>query len=103
MKRVLKFTGVLTLVALAIGLLIGLISSWTILSGIYMAFIFMSLIMMLISIFYLIGSPKKRLDYIIKRQYKDKESKDTLYDALGPIFMAIWFMVLGFVIESLGH
>jgi len=103
MLKIVKLTGVLTLIGLAIGSVLGLVMGKSALYGAYILMLILAVAMMLISMYYLIGPPKKRFDYFVNRHYKDEKHRDGLFDAIGPVIMAVWFMGLGFFIESLMH
>ncbi|MBS7527262.1 hypothetical protein KHM83_11275 [Fusibacter paucivorans] len=103
MLRWLKITAALTAGALALGGVIGLIFGWGFLSGAYVLTLIAAVMMMLVAIYYMVGSPGKRFDFFTQRRYREDDAKDSLSDAIGPIGIAVWLMAFGFFLESLLH
>jgi hypothetical protein len=103
MLRWLKITAALTAGAVVLGGVIGLILGWGFLAGAYMLTLTAAVMMMLVAIYYMVGSPGKRFDFFTQRRYREDDAKDALSDAIAPIGIAVWLLVFGFFLESLLH
>jgi protein-S-isoprenylcysteine O-methyltransferase Ste14 len=99
----LKIAAALTAGAGIVGGVIGMILGWGFLTGAYILTLAASVVVMLIAIYYMIGSPGKRFDFFTQRRYRETGAKDSLSDAVAPILIAVWLMVFGFFLESLLH
>lgn len=96
-----------------LGLGIGFLLGWPLLKGSYITILSMGAIVMMIAIALLIGTPKSRLEFLIKGKVVDghiekfdneaDKNRDFSNKGVAPAIIAIVMITTGFLIEALMH
>ncbi len=96
------FKGIIYSAILAVlGMAASFILKWHFLKGAYIFVLGAGILTMIVSIILLIGTPKMRGKYLINKEENNKS--DIGGEGIGPAFMGIVMMVIGFIIEALMH
>ncbi len=92
---------------------IGFLLGWPLLKGAYMIILVGASLVMVVSIVFLIGSPKSRMEFMIKgkvikgkiEKFEDEKerNKDFSSKGISPVIISIVMIIIGFLVEALMH
>lgn len=96
-----------------VGIGVSLFAGWPILKGVYITILVAGAILMVLSVVFLVGTPKSRVEYFIKGKIVDGRikksdeneggSKDFSKKGISPAIIAIVMVTIAFVIEAFMH
>ncbi|MBN2259393.1 MAG: hypothetical protein JW702_02510 [Clostridiales bacterium] len=96
-----------------VGIGVALLVGWPILKGVYVTILVAGAFLMMISIVFLVGTPKSRAEYFLKGKIvggkierigsDSSEEKDFSKKGISPSIIAIVMVVIAFAIEALMH
>ncbi|MEA3423686.1 MAG: hypothetical protein U9Q80_07835 [Bacillota bacterium] len=96
-----------------VGIGVSLFAGWQILKGVYITILVAGSILMVLSVVFLVGTPKSRVEYFIKGKIVDgkiekfgkdeKGAKDFSKKGVSPAIIAIVMVAIAFIIEALMH
>lgn len=92
---------------------IGFLFGWPLLKGAYVTILIGASIVMLISVIFLIGTPKSRMEFLIKgkvikgkiEKFENEKERNTdfLSKGISPVIVSIVMIILGFLLEAVIH
>lgn len=107
------FKGIIYTVLFGIvGLGVGFLLGWPLLKGAYVLILGAGAFVMLVAILLLIGTPRNRLQYILKGRLidgrieqldRDETRRDFSSGGVSPAIIAVVMIIMGFLVEALMH
>ena len=95
-----------------VGLGVGFLVGWPLLKGAYVVILSVGCVVMVIAVLLLIGTPRKRFQYIMKGKMVDgrlekldteSERRDFAAHGVTPAIVSVVMLTIGFLIEALMH
>jgi len=96
-----------------VGLGIGFLLGWPLLKGTYVTILIIGALVMIIAIAHLIGTPRSRMEFLIKGKIVDghiekfdneeDKNKDFSNRGVSPAIISIVMITIGFLIEAMMH
>ena len=108
LRSFLKYFGIMVAAAAILGILLGALTKFSVLQGIYGVLFAQGVLCLLYASAMLIGTPRRRFEYYMKMEYdsdnaKPKQAKSFESFGVIPGLLGVTAIVLGFFLEALNR
>jgi len=79
------------------------LKGWELLKGAYIFVLGAGLVTIIVSVLLLVGTPKMRKEYFVRKSEEDFKDPMRGGEGIGPALMGIVMMIIGFALEALMH
>lgn len=94
-----------------VGFFASFILGWPLLKGVYVAILIGGVVVMILSVIFIIGIPKDRLEFLLRgkmvngtlEKLEDEKNKDFSYKGVSPAIISLVMIGIGLLVEALIH